>query len=139
MYKDLRLNLAQCVCKGYMGSWILSSTSLNYELLVILYYYYYWDGFIRHVLATSWSKSGFFKLLWFIMSVFVMSAFNAVTNSYEMKLHQTSKQVVQLFLNWHLPTIIIWMSMALVTKYVVSACSIYFLLRQWRYVLLCVP
>ena len=77
------------------------------------------------MLATSWSKSGFFKLLWFIMSVFVMSAFNAVTNSYEMKLHQTSKQVVQLFLNWHLPTIIIWMSMALVTKYVVSACSIY--------------
>ena len=25
--RDLRLNLAQCVCMGYMGSWILSSTS----------------------------------------------------------------------------------------------------------------
>ena len=24
MYKDLRLNLAQCVCMGYMGSWTLS-------------------------------------------------------------------------------------------------------------------
>ena len=26
VYKDLRLNLAQCVCMGYVGSWILSST-----------------------------------------------------------------------------------------------------------------
>ena len=35
MYKDLRLNLAQCVCTGYMWSWILSST---YKIMTSWYH-----------------------------------------------------------------------------------------------------